>query len=232
MGGFPKKFGLVRLAAGLLLVGSGAGGASEQEFDGATAFGYIEAQVAFGPRVPNTEGHRQAGDWILERLRASVDSVEEQAFDHVTVDGDTLRMRNFIGRFRPDVPDRILYVAHWDTRPVADRSANLAEQRQPILGANDGGSGVALLLGVADALAIVAPRFGVDLVFVDGEDYGDFNDPELRDVLVGALYCAWSESTKSAVSTMAWSSARVKRIKILAAQKASRGVMRTNAGFG
>ena len=190
MGGFPKKFGLVRLAAGLLLAGCGAGGASEQEFDGATAFGYIEAQVAFGPRVPNTEGHRQAGDWILERLRASVDSVEEQAFDHVTVDGDTLRMRNFIGRFRPDVPDRILYVAHWDTRPVADRSANLAEQRQPILGANDGGSGVALLLGVADALAIVAPQFGVDLVFVDGEDYGDFDDPELRDVLVGARHYA------------------------------------------
>lgn len=175
---------------GAAVMGCGADGPSEQEFDGVTAFGYIETQVAFGPRVPNTEGHRRTGDWILERLRTTADSVVEQAFEHVTVDGDTLQMRNFIGMFRPEVSDRILYVAHWDTRPVADRSANLAEQRQPIDGANDGGSGVALLLGVADALALVPPDLGVDLLFVDGEDYGDFNDPELRDVLIGARYYA------------------------------------------
>ncbi len=190
MGGFPKESGLVWLVAGLAVAGCGPGGPSEQEFDGVAAFGYIETQVAFGPRVPNTEGHQRTGDWILERLRNTTDSVEEQTFVHVTVDGDTLRKRNLIGRFRPDVTDRILYVAHWDTRPVADRSANLAEQRQPILGANDGGSGVALLLGVADALALVPPQFGVDLVFVDGEDYGDWDDPELRDVLIGARHYA------------------------------------------
>ncbi|MCZ6916884.1 MAG: M28 family peptidase [Gemmatimonadetes bacterium] len=178
------------LLVGTLVSGCAGRGPSEQEFDGAAAFGYIDTQLSFGPRVPNTEGHRRAGDWILERLRGTADSVEEQAFEHVTVDGDTVRLRNLIGRFRPDVADRILYMAHWDTRPVADRAANLAEQRQPVPGANDGGSGVALLLGVADALALTPPQFGVDLVFVDGEDYGDFSDPELRDVLIGARYYA------------------------------------------
>jgi Zn-dependent M28 family amino/carboxypeptidase len=153
----------------------------------------------------------------VDRLRATADSVEEQAFDHVTVDGDTLRMRNLIGRFRPDVPDRILYVAHWDTRPVADRSANLAEQRQPIDGANDGASGVALLLGVADALAIVPPQFGVDLVFVDGEDYGDFNDPELRDVLVGSRYYAESlaEGSPLPLYAVVWDMVADRDLRIL-----------------
>jgi Zn-dependent M28 family amino/carboxypeptidase len=161
---------------------------AEQEFDGAAALRYIETQMSFGPRVPNTEGHRRTGDWILERLRATSDSVEEQVFVHVTQDGDTLQLRNLIGRFRPELPDRILYVAHWDTRPVADASANIAEQRMPVPGANDGASGVALLLGVADVLAERPPRYGVDLVFVDGEDYGDFGAD--RDVLLGSRHYA------------------------------------------
>jgi Zn-dependent M28 family amino/carboxypeptidase len=160
----------------------------EQEFDGAVALQYIEAQLSFGPRVPNTEGHRRTGDWILERLRAKADSVEEQAFTHVTQDGDTLYLRNLIGRFRPELTDRILYVAHWDTRPVADMSSNIGEQRMPLPGANDGASGVALLLAVADVLADNPSRYGVDLVFVDGEDYGEFG--EGHDVLMGSRYYA------------------------------------------
>jgi Zn-dependent M28 family amino/carboxypeptidase len=169
-------------------VGCGAGVRAEQEFDGAAALQYVETQVSFGPRVPNTEGHRKAGDWILERLQATADSVEVQAWNHVTRDGDTLSLRNFTGRFRPDMTERIIYVAHWDTRPVADRSANLGEQRLPIPGANDGASGVALLLGVADVLVRRPPTFGVDLLFVDGEDYGDFARD--LDVLIGSRYYA------------------------------------------
>ncbi len=160
------------------------------QFDGTAALRYVEAQLAFGPRIPNTQGHRQAGDWILARLEASTDSVEVQAFTHVTTTGDTLRLRNFIGRFRPALRERVLYVAHWDTRPRADRSPNLGAQRQPVPGANDGASGVALLLAVADALRREPPGFGVDLVFVDGEDYGDF--VENRDVLLGSRHYAAS----------------------------------------
>jgi hypothetical protein len=160
------------------------------QFDGAAALRYVETQLAFGPRIPNTEGHRQAGDWILAQLRTSVDSVDVQEFTHVTTAGDTLQLRNFIGRFRPALRERVLYVAHWDTRPRADRSDNLGAQRQPVPGANDGASGVALLLGVADALRREPPAFGVDLVFVDGEDYGDFTDN--RDVLLGSRHYAAS----------------------------------------
>lgn len=178
----------MRWIAGLILVaiGCGAGGGGPREFDGEAAFGYVETQLAFGPRIPNTEGHRRTGDWILEQLRGRADSVEVQEFTHVTLEGDTLHLRNFIGRFRPGVGERILYVAHWDTRPRADRDANLGRQRLPVPGANDGASGVAVLLGVADVLQRRPAGFGVDLVFVDGEDYGDFNAD--ADVLLGSRH--------------------------------------------
>jgi len=172
----------------LAALGCGAGAAAQGEFDGEAAFGYVETQMAFGPRVPNSEGHRRTGDWILAQLQARADSVEVQEFGHMTVDGELLQLRNFIGRFRLDLPDRILYVAHWDTRPRADRSANLGQQRMPVPGANDGASGVAVLLGVADALVRTPPTIGVDLLFVDGEDYGDF--PTGDDVLLGSRYYA------------------------------------------
>ena len=82
----------------------------------------------------------------------------------------------------------MLFLAHWDTRPHADQSANLAAQRLPVPGANDGASGVAVLLGVADALKAKPPAVGVDLLFVDGEDYGDFADS--TEVLIGSRYFA------------------------------------------
>jgi hypothetical protein len=172
----------------MLLLGCGEGDPIEQEFDGARALEYVEAQMAFGPRIPNTEGHVKTGDWILGRLQATADSVEVQAWNHVSGSGDTLRLRNFIGRFRPEATERILYVAHWDTRPKADRSANMGERQLPVPGANDGASGVAVLLGVAEALALNPPNFGVDLLFVDGEDYGDFGRDV--DVLLGSRYYA------------------------------------------
>jgi hypothetical protein len=166
----------------------GAGSRGTTPFDGEAALRYVREQVAFGPRVPNTEGHRRTGDWIEAHLRRTADSVEVQAWDHVSRRGDTLRLRNFIGRFRPDVTERILLLAHWDTRPRADQEANLGAQQQPIPGANDGGSGVAVLLGVADVLAATAPSLGVDLLFVDGEDWGtDFSGP---DALIGSRYYA------------------------------------------
>jgi hypothetical protein len=173
----------------LVLLGCGAGTlASRREFDGEVALSYVAAQLDFGPRVPGTDGHRRTGDWILARLRERADSAEVQEFAHVTVDGDTLRLRNFIGRFRPELKDRVLLVAHWDTRPKADQSRNLGDQQRPVPGANDGASGVAVLLGVADALKRQAPALGVDLLFVDGEDYGDFGVN--KDVLLGSRHYA------------------------------------------
>ena len=171
-----------------LLLGCSSGGEAALQFDGVTALSYIEAQMNFGHRIPNTEAHRRTGDWILAHLRSRADSVLVQEFDHVTGDGDTLHLRNFIGKFRPDVAERILFVAHWDTRPIAEKETNLGRRKLPTPGANDGASGVALLMGVADDLQREPPAYGVDLLFVDGEDYGDFGTD--RGVLLGSRYFA------------------------------------------
>jgi glutaminyl-peptide cyclotransferase len=159
-------------------------------FDGERAMSYVRAQLDFGPRVPGTAGHRRAGDWILAQMRERADTVIEQRWTHVTQRGDSLPLRNILARFRPDVAERVLYVAHWDTRPIAERDRNLGARQQPIPGANDGASGVALLIALADVLAKTPPTVGVDLLFVDGEDYGSFDDPQLRDVLIGSQYFA------------------------------------------
>jgi len=173
----------------LTAAGCAAGAvAGKGEFDGDAALAYVAEQMAFGPRVPNTPAHQKAGDWLMAQLQARADSVEVQAFTHVSVDGDTLRLRNFIGRFRPEAGERILLLAHWDSRPHANQSRNLAQQQRPVPGANDGASGVAVLLGVADALKRRPPAFGVDLLFVDGEDYGDFGVN--KDVLLGSRHYA------------------------------------------
>ncbi len=160
-----------------------------REFDGGHAFGYLEQQMQFGPRIPNTPAHERTGDWIVAQLRARADTVSVQAFNHITHHGDTLHLRNFVARFRPAAAERVLFLAHWDTRPHADQSANLGQQRLPVPGANDGASGVAVLLGVADALKAKPPSVGVDLLFVDGEDYGDFVR-DTNDVLIGSRYFA------------------------------------------
>jgi glutaminyl-peptide cyclotransferase len=157
-----------------------------REFDGQTAFGYIQTQIGYGPRIPGSEAHRRMGEWLDHLLRQRADTVVVQEWKHVTAKGDTLPMKNFIARFKPGAEKRILLLAHWDSRPVAD-SPQSQDSTKPVLGANDGGSGVALLLGVADVLKRAPPAIGVDLLFVDGEDYGDFTKTP-NDVLIGSRY--------------------------------------------
>lgn len=144
--------------------------------------GYLDAQLAFGPRPPGSAAHRATGRWLDSLLRVRADQVIGDEWTHVTSKGDTLALRNLLARFNPDANYRLLYVTHWDTRPRADgpHSASTA----PVLGANDGASGVALLLGVADALRARPPSIGVDLLFVDGEDYGSFADT--TETLIGS----------------------------------------------
>jgi glutaminyl-peptide cyclotransferase len=157
-----------------------------REFDGQSAFGYIQTQVGFGPRIPGSEAHRQMGVWLDSLLRQRADTVVVQSWKHVTTRGDTLPLRNFIARFNPSAEKRLLLLAHWDSRPAAD-SPRSQDPTRPVPGANDGGSGVALLLGVADVLKRSPPAIGVDLLFVDGEDYGDFTKAP-SDVLIGSRY--------------------------------------------
>ena len=160
----------------------------QTSFNASRAMDYVRTQMDFGPRVPGTEGHRRTGDWIVEQMRLRSDTVIEQRFSHVTANGDTLPMRNILARIKPAATQRVLYVAHWDTRPVSDKASNPADRALPVPGANDGASGVAVLMAVADVLKMTPPTWGVDLLFVDGEDYGDFSAG--RDVLIGSKYFA------------------------------------------
>jgi hypothetical protein len=157
-----------------------------REFDGAFAFGYIETQVSFGPRVPGTDAHEKMGNWLDSLLRQRADTVVVQSWTHVTASQKKLPLRNFIARFNPGATKRLLLLAHWDSRPVSDSPLS-RDSSHAVLGANDGGSGVALLLGVADVLKRSPPVIGVDLLFVDGEDYGDFTKMP-NDVLIGSRY--------------------------------------------
>ncbi len=171
----------------LLLLASCTEAPPPREFDGAAAFGYIEQQMAFGPRVPGSAGHARMKGWLDSLARARADTVIVQDWEHVTAKGARLPLRNVIARFNPGASERVLFLAHWDTRPRADAPGS-RDPTVPVPGANDGASGVALLLGVADALRKQPPAIGVDLLFVDGEDFGHFEDS--TETLVGSRYYA------------------------------------------
>src|SRR3954465_4776241 len=145
---------------------------AKTDFDARAALGYAQAQVAFGPRVPGTPAASKAGDWIVAEMRKRADTVVVQQWKHVTQQGDSLPLRNILARFRPAAAERILYVTHWDTRPKADDDPVLGNRSGSFDGANDGASGVGLLVAIADRLKAVPPTSGVDLLFVDGEDWG------------------------------------------------------------
>lgn len=159
------------------------------KFDGESALRYAKAQLDFGPRIPGTSGAQRAGDWIVSEMKRRADTVIVQTWTHTTVDGKQLPMRNILARFNPSAAERILYVTHWDTRPVSNAAENPRERALPVPGANDGASGVGLFVALGDALKKKPPAGGVDLLFVDGEDYGEF-DEKLADVLIGSTYFA------------------------------------------
>ena len=165
-------------------------------FSGDAALGYVRAQLDLGPRVPGTPAHVAGGDWIVARMRERADTVIEQTWTHRTRDGKSLALRNVLARFRPDATERVLYVTHWDTRPTADDDPVPANRLTPIPGANDGASGVALLVALGDVLKATPPSVGVDLLFVDGEDWGAFpktggwDSLAVADVLLGSKYFA------------------------------------------
>src|SRR4051812_34494034 len=166
---------------------------AKTEFDARAAMGYAQAQVAFGPRVPGTPAASKAGNWIIDEMRKRADTVVVQQWTHVTRQGDTLPLRNILARFKPAATERILYVTHWDTRPKADDDPVLGKRAGSFDGANDGASGVGLFMAIADRLKATAPNAGVDLLFVDGEDWGDFSGFEegnAPDVLMGSSYFA------------------------------------------
>lgn len=145
----------------------------ESVFSADSAYSYVARQVAFGPRVPNTEAHRQTGDWLAKELKRHGAEVVEQKMILRAFDGTNLNARNIMGRYNPDAPERILLLAHWDCRPWADEDPEESKRGEPVDGANDGASGVGVLLEIARQLGERKPEKGIDILFVDAEDWGD-----------------------------------------------------------
>jgi len=142
------------------------------EFNQDSAFFYIKKQVEFGPRVPNSQAHLNCGNYLQNKLAEYNGKVSVQEFQEMAYNGKQLNLRNIIASFYPDKTKRILLTAHWDTRPVADKDT--LRKEEPIDGANDGASGVGVLLEIARIISLIPPKnIGIDFIFFDGEDYGE-----------------------------------------------------------
>jgi len=156
------------------------------EFDAGYAYAQVEKQVSFGPRNPNSKGHSEALNYLFNELKKYTGNVELQSFIYSWYDNEKLNLINIIAKFNPEKKDRIILCAHWDTRPRAEKDKKPENRDKPILGANDGGSGVAVLLEIARLLKEDNINYGIDLLLFDGEDYGKSND--LSSYSLGAKY--------------------------------------------
>lgn len=154
-------------------------------FSSERAYNFVEEQVEFGPRVPNSDAHVQTINYLRDYFRevAGRQNVFVQEFQQ-EVYGDTLTMYNLLASFGTQYNDRILLAAHWDSRPRAEEDPN--DPDSPILGADDGGSGVAVLMEMASIFAENDVPIGVDIILFDGEDYG--NEGDLDNYFLGARY--------------------------------------------
>ena len=141
-------------------------------FNADSAYNYVKAQVDFGPRTPNSKAHVACGEYLAKQLEAHGATVTSQFVDLPAFDGTLLKARNIIGSFKPESKKRIALFAHWDTRPWADNDPDERNHKTPVLGANDGASGVGILLEIARLIRQQQPELGIDIIFFDAEDWG------------------------------------------------------------
>lgn len=187
--GRPRE--LSRAALTLLWLGSSLAGCGPDvpRFDGDRAYDLIQRQTALGPRHPGSTGHEEARELLVTELAGLADIVQEQTFLYEDTDAKTeFELTNIIASFSPENRHRIMLGAHWDTRPRADCDPDSLAREKPILGANDGGSGVAVLLEVARLLHQRPAAVGVDIILFDGEDYG--REGDIERYLLGSAHFA------------------------------------------
>ncbi len=200
-----KRLGGI-VAAMTLLISCGAGrkatsqetqqddtvGSTENQpaslFNPDSAYSYVAAQVAFGPRVPGSEAHRLCGEWLSNKLKGFGAEVIEQTATLSAFDGTKLPMRNIFARINPGAEKRILLLAHWDCRPWADHDPDPTKRTQPVDGANDGASGTGVLLELARVLSTTCGDTGIDILLCDAEDWGEESNDESW--ALGARYFA------------------------------------------
>jgi len=139
-------------------------------FNADSAYNFVKAQCDFGPRTPNTKAHDECATYLANKMRSWCDTVIIQKGQVITFNKVKLNIQNIICQFNPNIQNRVLLFAHWDTRPWADQDS--VRKNEPILGADDAGSGVAVLMELARILSVQKVNIGVDLIFFDAEDYG------------------------------------------------------------
>ena len=142
------------------------------DFNADSAYNYVKKQLDFGPRVPGSVAHKQCAEWFVDFFSGKADTVYVQDFRTRLYDGRGIDGKNIIAAFNPEAKKRILLAAHWDSRPFADHDPDENNWNTPIDGANDGASGVGVLMEIARVLNDNPVNIGVDIILFDLEDYG------------------------------------------------------------
>ncbi|MDT8393020.1 MAG: M28 family peptidase [Bacteroidales bacterium] len=148
------------------------------DFNADSAYAFIARQLSFGPRVPGSDAHSECALWLENKMKTYTNTVEVQSFKARAYNGEILRGKNIIASFNPENNKRILLCAHWDSRPYADHDPDKNNRNTPIDGANDGASGVGVLIEMARNFNRQLPGIGVDIIFFDLEDYGPPEDDQ------------------------------------------------------
>jgi hypothetical protein len=151
-------------------------------FNEDSAYYWVQKQVAFGPRVPGSKAHANCAAFIEKTLKDYGLTVVVQTAPITTYDNKIFNLKNIIASYKPEFQKRVLLLAHWDSRHIADNDTK--DENKAIDGADDGGSGVAVLLEIARQLSKADLKVGVDLFFSDLEDYGqpdDSDKPKMQD---------------------------------------------------
>ena len=167
-------------------------------FNADSAYYFVEKQVKFGPRTLNSKAHEECADYLIKKFKSYKAEVIVQSFVAEAFDGTKLNSKNIIASYFPKAPRRILLAAHWDTRPFTDQDDDKTNDRKPIDGANDGGSGVGALLEISRVLSLDTnqnTQVGVDIILFDSEDMGtpEFEkpkDPAKQYYCLGSQYWA------------------------------------------
>ncbi len=160
-------------------------------FNADSAYMYIEKQLSFGPRIPGTKGHKECKEWIVSQMKLYSDKVSTQDFKASFQELKGVPSSNIIAQINPNHPKRLLLSAHWDTRAISDAEEDPTLKSKPVPGADDGGSGVSILIEVARVIHENPIDMGVDFVFFDAEDQGDSGDPCLR-----GSACSWGQGSQ------------------------------------
>lgn len=158
-----------------------------------SAMAYLKKQVDFGPRIPMSKGHNACYEWILQECKKRGAKLHEQYSKVTDWEGNATPVHNIVASFSPEKKTRVLLAAHWDSRWVADKDNDKAQQKKPIDGANDGASGVAVLLELARLFQNTTPQVGVDLVFFDNEDQGAPEWSDLPPAISNKTWCLGSQ---------------------------------------